>query len=71
MIAALIVATLAGCFALARWYGFVTAVAALGLSWGTFAWFPATLGTAAPIAFVVVGGLLLAGLLRDRRRRAH
>ena len=69
MIAALMVATLAGCFALARWYGAVAALAALGLSWGTFAWFPATLGIAVPVAFVVVGGLLLVAVLRDRRGR--
>ncbi|TDH60912.1 hypothetical protein E2C06_19440 [Dankookia rubra] len=70
MIAALIVASLAGSFALARFYGFGAAVTALGLSWGTFAWFPQVLGTAAPIACAVIALLLAFGILRDRRRRA-
>lgn len=70
MIAALIVASLAGSFALARFYGFAVALTALGLSWGTFAWFPQVLGTAAPIAFAVIALLLGFGLLRDRRGRA-
>jgi hypothetical protein len=69
MIALLILASLAGSFALARFYGFATALTALGLSWGTFAWFPQVLGTAAPIAFAVIGALLVFGLLRERRRR--
>jgi len=70
MIAALIVASLAGSFALARFYGFGAALTALGLSWGTFAWFPQVLGVAAPIAFAVIALLLAFGILRDRRRRA-
>jgi hypothetical protein len=70
MIAALIVASLVGSFALARFYGFVVASAALGMSWVTFAWFPQVLGTAAPIAFGVIALLLVVGLLRDRRRSA-
>src|SRR3954452_10051611 len=67
MIAALVVASLAGSVELARFYGFVVALAALGLSWGTFAWFPQVLGTAAPIGFGVIAVLLVVGLLRDRR----
>jgi hypothetical protein len=70
MIAALILASLAGSFALARFYGFAVASSALGVSWVTFAWFPQVLGTAAPIAFVVIALLLGVGILRERRRRA-
>ena len=68
MIAALILASLAGSFALARFYGFAVASSALGASWVTFAWFPQVLGTAVPIVFAVIAGLLVVGLLRDRRR---
>ena len=68
MIAALIVASLAGSFALARFYGFGVACLALGASWVTFAWYPQVLGTAAPVAFAVIAGLLVVGLLRERRR---
>ncbi|TCZ64416.1 hypothetical protein [Roseicella aquatilis] len=68
MIAALIVASLAGSFALARFYGMGVALAALGLSWGTFAWFPQVIGIAAPVAFAVVAALLVLGLVRHRRR---
>lgn len=70
MMAALILASLAGSFALARFYGMGAALTALGFSWGAFAWFPQVIPTAAPIAAVVIGGLLAFGLLRDRRRRA-
>jgi hypothetical protein len=69
MITALILASLAGSFALARFYGFGVAVAALGASWVTFAWYPQVLNTAAPIAFSVIALLLAFGILRDRRRR--
>jgi hypothetical protein len=68
MIAALVVASLAGSFALARFWGFGAALTALGLSWGSFAWFPQVLGTAAPVAFAVIALLLGIGILRERRR---
>ena len=69
MITALILASLAGSFALARFYGFGVAVAALGASWVAFAWYPEVLNTAAPVAFAVIALLLAFGILRDRRRR--
>jgi hypothetical protein len=69
MIATLILACLAGSFALARFYGFAAAASALGTSWVTFAWFPQVLSTAAPIACAVIALLLVAGLLRERRRK--
>ena len=69
MMAVLIVASIAGSFALTRFYGMGAALTALGLSWGTFAWFPQVIPTAAPVAFAVVAALLGFGLLRERRRR--
>lgn len=68
MIATLILASLAGSFALARFYGFAAAALALGASWVIFAWFPDVLSIAAPIVCAVIALLLVAGLLRERRR---
>ncbi|TDG31714.1 hypothetical protein E2C05_10045 [Paracraurococcus ruber] len=67
--AILILASLAGSFALTRFYGMGAALTALGLSWGAFAWFPQVIPTAAPIAVAVIAALLGLGLLRERRRR--
>lgn len=68
MMTTLILTSLAGSFALARFYGLGGALAALGLSWAIFAWFPQMIPTAAPILVAVIVGLLAIGLLRDRRR---
>jgi hypothetical protein len=69
MIALLVVASLAGSVALARFLGMGGALAALDLPWGTFAWFPQAIPTAAPIGFALIAGLRAFGLLRERRRR--
>ncbi|MDO9711220.1 hypothetical protein [Paracraurococcus lichenis] len=70
MIAAMILASLAGSFAMARFYGMGWALTALGLSWGSFAWFPQVLAWTAPAAVAAIAALLALGLLRERRRGA-
>jgi hypothetical protein len=67
MIAALILASLAGSFALARFYGMGAALTALGFSWGAFAWFPQVIDIAAPVAFAIIAALLVFGVVRGRR----
>ena len=67
MTALLVVLTIIGCFGLARFYGMLASLGALGLCWGVFAWFPQAIPTIGPVLFLGVAALLGLGYMKARR----
>lgn len=66
MTALIVVLSLIGSFALARWYGMVAALGAVGVNFAVHAWLPQFSLTVGPVLLLGVGALILLGRQRGR-----